>query len=546
MAGLASTLGAGAMTNSIREIEDVPVIFVIGSNTTESHPVISNSMKRAVKKGSRLIVADPRKIGLTRWAARHFQHKVGSDIALLNAVMYEIIRNEWHDRYFIDNHTEGFDQLKETVSSYTPEYVSDICGLSAGEIRELASILGTAEKVGLFYTLGITEHITGTDNVRTCANLQMLLGNIGIESAGVNPLRGQNNVQGACDMGVLPDVYTGYQKASSARTREKFEKAWGIDNLPDTEGTKIPAMFDGINNSDIKALYLIGENIVMSEPNQAHTIKTLKNVEFLIVQDIFMNETAEYADVVLPAACYAETEGTFTNTERRVQRVRKAVVPPGMARDDWWITCELSRRMGFVMGYSSAEQIWEEIRALSPAMAGITYERIERQGIQWPCPDTEHSGTCYLYCDNIFPCGKATFQPAHWKPAAEVPDEEYPFVLTTGRRLWHYHTGTQTRRSAGFSEIFPEELIEVNPADAKKLNINDGDYVSAVSRRGKVRVKAWLTDRVMPGVCFMTFHFNEACANVLTNDAFDPVTGTAEYKACAIRLEKSNNASDPV
>ena len=539
MAGLASTLGAGAMTNSIREIVDVPVIFVIGSNTTESHPVISYHMKRAVKKGSRLIVADPRKIALTRWAARHFQHKVGSDIALLNAVMHEIIRNEWHDRYFIDNHTEGFDHLKETVSMYTPEYASAICGLSADEIRELASILGTAEKVGLFYTLGITEHITGTDNVRTCANLQMLLGNIGIESAGVNPLRGQNNVQGACDMGVLPDVYTAYQKASNQGTREKFEKAWGIAKLPDTEGTKMPAMFDGIAHGDIKALYLIGENVVMSEPNQAHTIHALKNVEFLIVQDIFMNETAEYADVVFPAVCYAETEGTFTNTERRVQRVRKAVEPPGTARDDWWITCEIARRMGFDMEYASAEHIWEEIRALSPAMAGITYQRIACQGIQWPCPDTDHTGTCYLYCDNVFPCGKAKFQPAHWKPAAEVPDEEYPFVLTTGRRLWHYHTGTQTRRSAGFNEIFPEELIEVHPADAEKLNIKEGDYITAVSRRGKVRVKAWLTDRVMPGVCFMTFHFNEACANVLTNNAFDPVTGTAEYKACAIRLEKS-------
>ena len=539
MAGLASTLGAGAMTNSIREIVDVPVIFVIGSNTTESHPVISYHMKRAVKKGSRLIVADPRKIALTRWAARHFQHKVGSDIALLNAVMHEIIRNEWHDRYFIDNHTEGFDHLKETVSMYTPEYASAVCGLSADEIRELASILGTAEKVGLFYTLGITEHITGTDNVRTCANLQMLLGNIGIESAGVNPLRGQNNVQGACDMGVLPDVYTAYQKASNQGTREKFEKAWGIAKLPDTEGTKMPAMFDGIAHGDIKALYLIGENVVMSEPNQAHTLHALKNVEFLIVQDIFMNETAEYADVVFPAVCYAETEGTFTNTERRVQRVRKAVEPPGTARDDWWITCEIARRMGFDMEYASAEHIWEEIRALSPAMAGITYQRIACQGIQWPCPDTDHTGTCYLYCDNVFPCGKAKFQPAHWKPAAEVPDEEYPFVLTTGRRLWHYHTGTQTRRSAGFNEIFPEELIEVHPADAEKLNIKEGEYITAVSRRGKVRVKAWLTDRVMPGVCFMTFHFNEACANVLTNNAFDPVTGTAEYKACAIRLEKS-------
>ena len=538
MAGLASTLGAGAMTNSIREIENAPVIFVIGSNTTESHPVIANSMKRAVKKGSRLIIADPRKIGLTRWAARHFQHKVGSDIALLNAVMLEIIKNDLHNKEFINNYTEGFEKLRETVSEYTPEYASVICGLPSGEIRELAKILGEAENVALFYTLGITEHITGTDNVRTCANLQMLLGNIGKESSGVNPLRGQNNVQGACDMGALPDVYTAYQKAANPEVRKKFEKAWGVNSLPDQEGTKIPAMFDGIIHGNIKALYLAGENIVMSEPNQAHTVKTLEKLDFLIVQDIFMNETTEYADVVFPAACFAEKDGTFTNTERRVQRVRKAVEPPGIAMDDWWITCELARRMGFEMGHTSAEQIWEEIRSLTPSMSGITYKRIEKQGIQWPCTDREHNGTCYLYCNNVFPCGKAVFQPAHWKPAAECPDDEYPFVLTTGRRLWQYHTGTQTRRSAGFNEIAPEELIEVNPEDAKRLNIKDGDYITAVSRRGKVRVKAWLTDRVMPGVCFMTFHFNEACANVLTNDAFDPVTGTAEYKACAVRLEK--------
>jgi formate dehydrogenase alpha subunit len=538
VAGLASTLGAGAMTNSIREIENAPVIFVIGSNTTESHPVIANSMKRAVKKGSRLIIADPRKIGLTRWAIRHFQHKVGSDIALLNAVMHEIIKNDLHNKEFIHNYTEGFEKLRETVSEYTPEYASVICGLPAGDIRELARILGEAENVALFYTLGITEHITGTDNVRTCANLQMLLGNIGKESSGVNPLRGQNNVQGACDMGALPDVYTGYQKAANSEVRKKFEKAWGTSLLPAQEGTKIPAMFDGIIHGNVKALYLAGENIVMSEPNQAHTVKALEKLDFLIMQDIFMNETAEYADVVFPASCFAEKEGTFTNTERRVQRVRKAVEPPGLAMDDWWITCELARRMGFEMGYMSAEQIWEEIRSLTPSLSGITYKRIEKQGIQWPCPDQEHNGTCYLYCNNVFPCGKATFQPAHWKPPAECPDDGYPFVLTTGRRLVQYHTGTQTRRSAGFSELAPEELIEVNPEDAVRLGIKDGDYITAVSRRGKVRVKAWLTDRVLPGVCFMTFHFHEACANVLTNDAFDPVTGTAEYKACAVRLEK--------
>ncbi len=527
------------MTNSIREIEDVPVIFVIGSNTTESHPVIANSMKRAVKKGSKLIVVDPRKIDLTRWAIRHFQLKVGSDTALLNSVMYEIIKNEWYNREFIEKHTEGYEQLKETVNEYPPEQASKICGLTSDEIRELAKILGKAEKVALFYTLGITEHITGTDNVKTCANLQMLLGNVGTENAGVNPLRGQNNVQGACDMGVLPDVYTGYQKAADSSIREKFEKAWDIANLPDTEGTKIPAMFEGVLHGNIKALYLIGENVFMSEPNQAHTIEALKNLDLLIVQDIFMNETSVYADVILPATCFAETTGTFTNTERRIQRVRKAVEPPGLAKDDWWITGEIAKRTGYDMGYTSAKQIWEEIRQLTPSLTGITYERIEHEGIQWPCHDLEHPGTQYLYHNRVFPKGRTRFHPAKWKPPAETPDEEYPLVLTTGRRLWQYHTGTQTRKSVGFNEIFPEELIEINPEDATTLNIKDSDIVQAISRRGKVKVKALVTDRVPPGVCFMTFHFHEACANVLTNNAFDPVAGTAEYKACAIRIEKA-------
>lgn len=526
------------MTNSIGEIENSPVIFIIGSNTTETHPVIANSMKRAAKRGSRLIIADPRKIDLTRWATRHYQHKVGSDIALLNSVMYEIIKNEWHDREFIKKYTEGFDELEKTVSEYPPERVFEICGIPADDIRELAMILGMAERVALYYTLGITEHITGTDNVKTCANLQMLLGNIGKEYTGVNPLRGQNNVQGACDMGVLPDVFTDYQKVSNPVVRENFARAWSVESLPDMEGTKIPAMFDGMLHGDIRALYLVGENVIMSEPNQSHTIKALEQLDLLIVQDIFFNETAKYAHVILPAACFAETEGTFTNTERRIQRVRKAVEPPGQAKEDWWIISELAKRMGYAMGYTLTEQIWEEIRKLTPSMSGITYERIEREGIQWPCPDLNHAGTCYLYCDNVFPCGKAKFQPAQWKPAAEVPDSEYPFVLTTGRRLWHYHTGTQTRRSAGFDDVFPEELIEVNGKDAGKLDIKNGDHIWVVSRRGRVRVKTWVTSRVSPGLCFMTFHFHEACANVLTNNAFDPVAGTAEYKVCAVRLEK--------
>ncbi len=539
MAGLAATLGAGAMTNSIEDIENAPVILVIGSNTTESHPVISYAMKRATRNGSELIVIDPRKIDLTRWATRHFQIKVGSDIALLNSVMREIIINNRYDHAFVKNYTNNFDKLKKLVNDYSPEMASAICGLRTGEIRELARILAAAEKVALCYTLGITEHTKGTDNVKTCANLQMLLGNIGKSAAGVNPLRGQNNVQGACDMGALPDVMTGYHKVMDSSVRKKFAYAWGVDTLPDSPGTKIPAMFDGIMHGDVKALYLMGENIVMSEPNQAHTIDALNRINFLIVQDIFMTETARYAHVILPATCFAEKDGTFTNTERRVQRVRKALDPPGEAKDDWWIIQKLSQRMGYEMNYTGAEEIWEEIRRLTPSMSGITYERIDNEGIQWPCPDSTHSGTCYLYHNNIFPCGKVNFQPAHWQPSAEQPDNEYPLTLTTGRRLWHYHTGTQTRRSVGFNEINPEEVIELNEEDAAALSINEGENVKVISRRGSVITKVHLTERVPQGLCFMTFHFHEACANVLTNNAVDPVAGTAEYKVCAVRIEKT-------
>jgi len=526
------------MTNSIQEIEQAKVMLVIGSNTTEAHPVISYFMKRAQKKGATLIVCDPRTIDLCRWADIHVQHRIGSDIALVNGLMHEIISGGWADREFIELHTEGFEAVREAVERYPVERASEITGVPADLIRRVARVLGEAESAAVYYTLGITEHICGTDNVMSLANLQMLLGNIGKPGAGLNPLRGQNNVQGACDVGALPNVYQNYQKVDDPAVVAKFEQAWGRPGLSTTVGLTIPSMLTGLKDGSLRALYVFGENIVMSEPNTAHTTACLEAAEFVIVNEIFENETTAFADVVFPATCWAELDGTFTNTERRVQRVRPALRPPEGARDDWWVFAELARRMGHDLGFSSSPDIWEELRQLGTSYHGITWERCEEVGVQWPAPTLDHPGTPYLHMDGQFARGRGRFVPTDWVPPAELPDAEYPLILSTGRRLWHYHTGTQTRRSPGFEEVFGEELIELSPDDAERLRIADGEMVRVTSRRGSVDVRAWVTHRSPPGVCWMAFHFREAHANVLTTEAADPVTHTAEFKHCAIRVEK--------
>ncbi len=527
------------MTNSIREIQDAKVLFVIGSNTTEAHPVVSYYMKRAVRKGATLIVCDPRRIDLLRWATHHVQHRVGTDVALLNGLMCEIIERGWADREFVENHTENYEKLCKVVSEYPLEKVSEITGVDAGVLGEVARIIGTTKPMGLYYTLGITEHTCGTDNVMSCANLQMLLGNLGYPSGGVNPLRGQNNVQGACDMGSLPNVLVNYQSVTDPKAIARFKKGWNVPTLPEVPGLKMPTMFSGMLDGRTRAFLCHGENVVMTEPNEAHTIKCLKALDFLAVLDIFPNQTTPYADVIFPCACWSEQDGTFTNTERRVQRVRKAVEPPGDSREAWWIYAELARRLGYDMGFSGAESVWEDMRSLSTSYAGIPWSRIETSGIQWPAPTLEHPGTGYLHKGGNFSRGKGMFMPAAWRPPAEVPDAKYPLTLSTGRRLWHYHSGTQTRNCAGFDDLFGEELVEVSPEDARALAIADGEYVWVVSRRGRVRMKAWVTDRSPKGVLWSSFHFHEAHINVVTNNAFDPVTETAEYKACAVRLEKA-------
>ena len=532
------------MTNSIRELQDAKVIFVIGSNTTEAHPVISYYMKRAVKRGAILIVNDPRAIDLTRWATIHVQQKVGTDIAYINGLINELFKNGWARENFLRENTENPDLIREGVKDYPVEKASEICGVPVETMKKVAKILGEAETTSVCYTLGITEHICGTDNVKTLANLQMVLGNMGKYAGGVNPLRGQNNVQGACDTGALPNVFHNYQAVDYKDASEKMAKAWGVANLSLKPGYKMPTMLRKTLDGGTKILYCVGDNTVQSEPHMAHTIKELEALEFFIVCDIFPNLTTPYADVIFPDTAWGEEDGTFTNSERRVQRVRKALNPPGEARSHWWVLQELGKRLGVDLGFTSANAVWEDMRKTATSYAGITWERIDDIGLQWPCPTLEHPGTQYLHRDGKFSRGKGLFAQTKWVPQAEPPDKEYPFVLSTGRRLWQYHTATQTRNSIGIDNIFGEELLEISPVDAAKMKIKTGDTVQATSRRGFITCKAWVTERSAPGVVWCSFHFTEACGNVLTIDRFDSVTETAEYKACAIAIKKIADGDD--
>lgn len=525
------------MTNSIDELEEISVALIIGSNTTEAHPVIAAHLKRAAMKGAQLVVADPRYTGIARFASLYLPLKVGTDVALLNGIMHVIIQEGLEDTRFIQDCTEDYENLKATVMNYQPSWVAQITGLPEQDIVKAARMLASARPASLIYTLGITEHACGVDNVLSCANLQMLLGNTGSMCGGVNPLRGQNNVQGACDMGALPNVFCGYQKVMDEAVRKKFEQFWDIEHLPERVGLTIPKMLDSLKDGSVKALYFIGENLLLSEPNMAHTKACLDNAEFLVTQDIFVTETARLCHVVFPAASWAEEDGTFTNSERRVNRVRKAIEPPGQAKPDWWIISALAEAMGSRWANRSAKEIWDnEISILSPQLKGIKYYRIEGDGLQWPVLNEEHMGTCYLHKGGCFTRGRGKFHGIQWLPPVEVPDSEYPFTLTTGRRLYHYHTRTQTGRSEGLEKILPEEFLEINPKDAEILEIRDSQKIKIASRRGELVVTARVTEKVQPGLVFMAFHFAEANANVLTNNVFDPVSDTAEYKACAVKI----------
>ncbi len=539
MAGLATTFGSGAMTNSVSEIGDAACIFAIGTNTTATHPVIGVEVNKAVRKGGKLIVANPREIALVNCAEIWLQHKPGTDVALLMGMMKIIVDEGLVDSNFITERCENFDAFKASLRDFDLDFVERVTGVPREVIIKAAQTYATTKPASILYTMGITQHSHGTDNVIALANLAMLTGNIGKPFAGVNPLRGQNNVQGACDMGALPNVYPGYQSVSDPFIKDKFEKEWEC-NLNPSPGLTLTEIFDAAYRGKIKAIYLIGENPILSDPNSKHVREALEKLEFLVVQDIFLTETAELAHVVLPATTFTEKDGTFTNTERRVQRVRKAIEPIGDSKPDWWIICEVAQKMsGKGFAFDQPYQIMDEIAYLTPSYGGINYSRLENGSLQWPCPTLEHPGTPVLHIDRFgTKSGRGMFIPLRYKPPLELPDENYPLILTTGRSLYHYHTGTMTRKVAGLNILRREELVEINTRDALALNIADGEIVRVVSRRGDVRVRAKVTDSSPPGVVFMTFHFAESPTNLLTNPELDPTAKIPELKVCAVRIEK--------
>ncbi|HUI67758.1 MAG TPA: formate dehydrogenase subunit alpha [Nitrospirota bacterium] len=534
--GLAAAFGSGAMTNSIDEIRDARVIFVIGSNTTEQHPMIGMHMLEAKDRGATLIVADPRRTQIAQFSHLHMRHKSGTDVALLNAMMHVIITEGLVDISFIRQRTENFDDFESSVRAYTPEVAESITSVPADDIRKAARLYASEKRSMLFYSMGITQHITGVDNVRSCANLVMLTAHIGQPMTGLNPLRGQNNVQGACDVGALPDVYSGYQKVADPAARKKFELAWSR-TLPEKPGLTLTEMIDGIHDGKIRALYIMGENPVVSDPDVTHVKEALAKLEFLAVQDIFPSDTAEYAHVILPAATFAEKDGTFTNTERRVQKIRKAVPPAGESKPDYEIICELSKRMGYAMDYRAAHEIMEEIAILTPSYGGILHHRLDANfGLQWPCLGMDHPGTPYLHRKK-FTRGMGAFIPVEFIPPAEPTNGEFPFILTTGRSYFHYHTGTMCRRTATLEREEPECTAEINPADAERLEIRANEPVRIKSRRGSIEVKARVTGTVPEGIIFIPFHFREAAVNLLTINAVDPNAKIPEFKVCAVAIE---------
>ena len=526
------------MTNSIPELEEADCILVTGSNTTEAHPLVATRIIRAVEKGARLIIFDPRDIQLAQFATLHLRQRPGTDVAWLNGMMHVILKEALEDEEFIATRTEGIEELKAAVAEYTPEKVEEITGIPADDIRAAARLFAKAEKAAIVYAMGITQHTTGTDNVLACANLAMLTGNVGRASTGVNPLRGQNNVQGACDMGALSNVYPGYQAVTNEEVRAKFERAWGSAPPPKV-GLTVTEMIDAAGEGTLKALYVMAENPMLSDPDINHVRRALERLDFLVVQDIFLTETAELADVVLPGVSFAEKDGTFTSTDRRIQRVRKAIEPIGESRAEWEIVCELARRMGGKgFDFASPAEIMDEAASLTPIYGGVSYQRLEELGyLQWPVPTADHPGTPYLHKDR-FSRGLGRFTPVEFKEAKELPDEEYPLTLTTGRIMFHWHTGTLTRRTEKLHREVPDGYAEISPEDAEALGIGKSETIRLVSRRGAIETRAWITRRVPPGVVFVPFHFAEAAANVLTNAALDPVAKIPEYKVCAVRIEK--------
>ena len=537
MAGLAATLGSGAMTNSIEDLKEADVMLVIGSNNTETHPVIGMRLRHLARyRGTKIIVIDPRRTDLVEEAVLWLSPAPGFDLAILNGLAHVILRAGLHNRDFIERHTENFDAFRQTVEKYTPDYVEELTGIRKEDLIQTARLYAKAGNASILYCMGITQHSKGTDNVKAISNLALLCGQIGKPGSGVNPLRGQNNVQGACDMGGLPDVYPGYQKVHLPENKAKFEAFWSAP-LSDTPGLTVVEITNAVHEGKIRALYIMGENPLITDPDLTHVEQAFHKLGFLVVQDIFMTETARMADVVLPAASFAEKDGTFTNTERRVQLLRKALPEPGKARQDWQIVCDLAGRMGCPMQYGKAEEIFEEMRKVTPQYAGINYARLGLSGIQWPCPSESHAGTPILHREKIAR-GKGLFAAVEYRPSAEIADSEYPFILTTGRDYYQYHSATMTGRVRLLKEFCPESYAEINPQDAERLGIAEKDWVRIESRRGQVIARAKITDNVPKGVVFKKFHFVEGAVNRLTNPVLDPTSKIPELKVSAVKVEK--------
>jgi len=526
------------MTNAISEIGKAACIFVIGSNTTAAHPIIGRQINRAVRNGAKLIAADPRRTVLRRMADVWIRHQPGTDVALLNAMARVIIKEKLFDTTFMKERCEDFEAFEAAVMDCDLTVAEQVTSVPPAKIVEAARTYASISPATILYAMGITQHSHGTDNVKAVANLALLTGNIGKPSSGVNPLRGQNNVQGACDMGALPNVFPGYQKVEDPEIRKKFEKAWDCQLNP-SPGLVLTELFEAVHAGNVKALYIMGENPVVTEANTSFVEEAISRLELLVVQDLFLTETAQLADVVLPAASFAEKDGTFTNTERRVQRVRKAIEPVGTSRPDWVIICDIAKNMGAKgFDFGSPEEIMEQIRRVTPTYGGITYERIDGGGLLWPCPDTEHPGTPYLYAEKFTtPTGRAKFSPVSYIPPAEVTSHEYPFILTTRRSFFHFHS-TLSRKVAGMNALRGEERVEINPVDAATLEIEDGETLKVISRRGTVRAKAKISGITPRGVVSMTFHYPKTRTNVLTHAALDPVAKIPEFKVCAVKIER--------
>jgi formate dehydrogenase alpha subunit len=527
------------MTNSIGDVDEADLLFVIGSNTTEQHPIIGARIIRAVSKGAKLILVDNRRIPLSKFATVHIRPRNGTDVALINGFMNVIIEEGLAKTDFIESCTENFEALRETVAIYTPARVAALAGVAEEDIRRAARLYANAGAAMLLYGMGITQHSHGVDNVTTLANLAMLTGQVGRPGTGINPLRGQNNVQGACDMGALPNVFTGYRPVTDEAARRDYEACWGVSDLPSRPGIVETEAVLAAERGEIKGFFIVGENPLMFNADAHAVRRAFERVELVVVQDIFLTETAKVADVVLPAASFAEKDGTFTNTERRVLRVRRAIEPLEGCRSDWRIFCDLARAAGHAgMDYESPEEIFEEMRTVTPIYTGMTYARLEGDGLQWPCPDESHPGTPILHKDGQFKRGKGRFVPAGYVPPAEVPDEEYDFLLTTGRDYYHFHTGTMTRKTTTLEREVHHAYAEINIDDAKVLDIRTGTMLRVASRRGEIEIEARVTDNVPSRVVFIPFHFTEAAANELTNHALDPVAKIPEYKVCAVKLRR--------